>query len=438
MPHDFSPSRVSDNKRFLLKVDGTPFFYLADTGWTLFHRLSFEEADEYLRDRAAKKFTVIQVMGLAEHGGLSEPNRNGDLPFENNDTSKPNEKYFAHMDRVVNRAKELGLVIGMLPTWGEYWNKKWGRGPELFTPENARAWGEFFGRRYAKQPVIWILGGDRPVESEAHRQIIRNMVAGLKAGDGGRHLMTFHPNGGQTSSQWWHNEAWLDFNMLQSGHRLRSPNYQVIAKDYALQPVKPCLDGEPGYEDHPIDFKPENGYFDDYAVRQFAYWSLFAGACGHTYGCHDIWQFLDTARRPAVSSARLPWQRALHLAGAGQMQFARNLIESRPVLERIPDQTLLVSNAGSGSERVQATRGQDGSYAFVYSAAGKPFTVDLSKLSGEKLNVFWFNPRRGEASPGEQITREGKKEFTPPSDGVGHDWVLVLDDAAKNYTAPGR
>lgn len=56
-----SPARlkVSENKHFLVREDGAPFFYLGDTAWELFHRLNREEADRYLADRAAKRFTVI-------------------------------------------------------------------------------------------------------------------------------------------------------------------------------------------------------------------------------------------------------------------------------------------------------------------------------------------------------------------------------------------
>jgi uncharacterized protein DUF4038 len=32
--------KVSDNKRFLVQEDGKPFFYLGDTAWELFHRLT--------------------------------------------------------------------------------------------------------------------------------------------------------------------------------------------------------------------------------------------------------------------------------------------------------------------------------------------------------------------------------------------------------------
>ena len=37
--------KVSDNRHFLVKDDGSPFFYLGDTAWELFHRLNREEAD---------------------------------------------------------------------------------------------------------------------------------------------------------------------------------------------------------------------------------------------------------------------------------------------------------------------------------------------------------------------------------------------------------
>jgi hypothetical protein len=119
------------------------------------------------------------------------------------------------------------------------------------------------------------------------------------------------------------------------------------------------------------------------------------------------------------------------------MQYARALIESRPVLGRLPDQTLLASDPGKGTDHVQATRAADGSYAFVYSASGKPFTVDLGKLSGDRLKAWWYDPRTGKAEAAGEVARAGRREFKPPSEGAGKDWVLVLDDAAKDYPTPG-
>jgi len=416
--------RVSDNHRFLVYEDGEPFFYLGDTAWELFHRLDREDAALLLQDRAAKRFTVIQAVVLAEYEGLTVPNAYGHLPLLDNDPTRPNEAYFEHVDAIVGQAEALGLTIGMLPTWGDKWNKKWGVGPEIFTPENARVYGRWLGKRYAQAPIIWILGGDRPVESDLHREVVRAMAQGLDEGDGGAHLMSFHPNGGRTSSEWWQNEDWLDFNMLQSGHARNRDNYTMIAADYARTPVKPCIDAEPGYEDHPSAFDLNNGYLDDYDVRKALYWSLFSGACGHTYGCHDIWQMWQEGRKPATFT-RTPWKKALHLPGSGQVQHARALLESRPFLTRIPDQSLIVSDPGTGTHHVVATRDTAGSYAMLYLPSCKPVTVDLDKLSGTRVAVTWYDPRTGEARPASEVPGGKHYEFTPPP--VWPDWVLVLD-----------
>lgn len=428
--------KVSDNRRFLVFADGKPFFYLGDTAWELFHRLNRQEADRYLKDRAAKRFTVIQAVVLAELSGLTDPNPYGALPLHDLDPTRPNEAYFTHVDYIVQRANALGLTIGMLPTWGDKWNKKWGAGPEIFTPENARIYGEFLGRRYRNRDIIWILGGDRPLENETHYRIIRAMVAGLRKGDGGAHLISFHPVGQQSSALYFHEDDWLDFHMYQTGHTRDRDNYRSIAELYALTPPRPCIDAEPGYEDHPSGFDPKNGYLDAYDVRKFAYWALFAGACGHTYGCHDIWQMWQPDRQP-VTSARTPWYAAIHLPGSGQMQHARRLLESRPILTRIPDQRLLLSDAGKGTDHIQATRCAKGSYAFVYSASGKPFTLNLQPLSGERLNVWWYDPREGRSIAAGERKRTETQEFTPPTSGPGQDWALVLDDAARRYPEPG-
>lgn len=426
--------RISANRRYLVRADGAPFFYLGDTAWELFHRLNREEAARYLEDRAAKRFSVIQAVALAELDGLAEPNALGETPLLQHDPTRPNEAYFAHIDAVVEHAAALGLYIGMLPTWGDKWNLKWGVGPTIFTPENAAIYGRFLGRRYRDQPIIWILGGDRPVETEAQRAIIVAMAEGLNEGDGGAHLKTFHPMGGHTSAEYFHDDSWLDFNMWQSGHSRNRDNYGCIAADYGLTPVKPCMDAEPGYEDHPSSFNPDNGYLDDYDVRKALYWGLFAGAHGHTYGCHPIWQFWRPGRKP-ISWVRRPWYEALHLPGAAQVQHARALLLSRPYLSRIPDQQLIVSENGGGTLHIQASRDSDGSYALVYLPMSGSVDIDLERLSGDRLTAHWFDPRTGTARRVEDVTRSGVRTFRSP--GGGPDWVLTLDDAARRFPAPG-
>jgi hypothetical protein len=437
------PLRVSDNKRFLVHGDGTPFFYLGDTAWELFHRLNREDADKYLENRAAKGFTVIQAVVLAELDGLHTPNAYGHKPLIDDDPTRPDVKegpdndYWDHVDYIVKKAESLGMFIGMLPTWGDKWNKKWGVGPEIFNPENAESYGQWLGARYkTNRNIIWILGGDRPFENDTHKEIIRALARGLIKGDGHRHLITLHPTGGRSSSEWFHEDDWLDFNLQQTGHQDRG-SWESIAKDYNRPPLKPVIDGEPLYEDHPINFDPMKfGFSADWQVRRLAYWHLFAGSCGHTYGCHNIWQMYAPGHSP-ISWAHHYWYESLDLWGARDMIHVKNLMLSRPYFTRIPDHRMLVSAAGDGDAHVSATRDSDGTYAFVYTPLGQPVTVNVEKLTGEKIKAWWYDPRHGTAQEIGVFDKKGDLEFKPPLEGRGNDWVLVLDDVAKNFPPPG-
>ena len=443
--------RVSDNQRFIVKADGSPFFYLGDTAWELFHRLNREEVDRYLRNRADKGFTVIQAVALAELDGLNTPNSYGHRPLIDNDPTKPDVKggasddYWDHVDYIVKKAESLGLYIGFLPTWGDKWNRGRGAGPEIFNPQNAEVYGEWLGRRYKDSPnIIWILGGDRALETETHKEVIRGMARGIRKGDGGTHLQTLHPRGGEGSSAHFHNDDWLDFNMRQNGHVTEfNPRYEQTRIDYDRTPIKPVIDGEPIYEDHPISFRAkELGHSVAADVRRPLYWDLFTGAFGHTYGHHSVWQMWQPGRQP-VNNPLIPWHEAIDQPGAGQMQYGRRLMESRPFLTRVPDDSVIVvadpssSVPGAGLKRYVATRDSEGSYAMVYVPTGRPFKVKMDKISGAKVKAWWFNPRDGKATPAGEFPNTGEREFSPPMKGENLDWVLVLDDATKNFPPPG-
>jgi hypothetical protein len=442
--------RVSENRRFLVSDDGRPFFYLGDTAWELFHRLNREQARAYLENRARKGFTVIQAVALAELDGLHDPNPYGHRPLIGDDPTKPDVKdgpandFWDHVDEIVHQANALGLTMGFLPSWGDKWNKKWGAGPEIFNPANAEAYGEWLGRRYANASLIWILGGDRPVETDAHKEIIRAMARGVHRGDGGRHLITFHPVGGDGSARLLHDEPWLDFNMRQNGHADDSPFAPKTYEDYARTPIKPVIDGEPIYEDHPVAFKAsERGYSVAADTRRPLYWDLFAGAFGHTYGNHAVWQMYAPERKP-INGPLMPWYEAIDQPGAGQMQFGRWLLESRPFLSRIPDNSVIVpgtvTNAvpGAGLKRLVATRDAQGRYAMVYAPAGRAFRVRMNAITGASVRAWWFNPRNGQASAIGEFPNTGEREFSPPDPGENLDWVLVLDDAGQGFTTPGQ
>ncbi|MEO7319928.1 MAG: glycoside hydrolase family 140 protein [Chthoniobacteraceae bacterium] len=442
--------KISDNKRFLVTETGAPFFWLGDTAWELFHRLNREEAARFLEQRAKLGFNVVQAVAIAELDGHSVPNTYGFLPLTDLDPARPavqdgpDNDYWDHVDYIVEKANALGITIGFLPTWGRYWHDaKEGQKP-LFTRENAATYGEWLGRRYKDKGLVWIVGGDRSIDNAEQRDIVEAMARGLRKGDGGAHLITLHPPGGAGSSKWFHDADWLDFNMRQNGHVAEfTGRYDQTRVDYDRVPVKPVIDSEPIYEDHPVSFKAkEFGHSIAADVRRAAYWDLFGGACGHTYGHHSVWQMWAPPRGP-INNPLMPWSEAIHQPGAAQMQHARHLLESRPFLTRLPDDSMLVETKiptampGAGTRRFAATRDEAGSYAMVYAPVGRAFKVRMEKIAGAKVKAWWFNPRDGAATPIGEFENQGEREFIPPNPGEALDWVLVLDDAAKNFSRPG-
>ncbi len=434
--------RVSTNQRFLMTEHGEPFFWLGDTAWELFHRLSLAEAEHYLDIRHEQGFNLIQAVILAELDGLHTPNASGHIPLAGDDPTRPNEFYFRHVDAIIRMAAEKGLYIGLLPTWGDKVHSRlWGIGPVIFNADNARIYGRFLGERYRNDTnIVWILGGDRP--AEGYEEVWAAMAAGITEGSGFKPFFTYHPMGGMSSSTTLHDADWLDMNMLQSGHHLMdAPNWEMIRADYARTPIKPVLDSEPNYEHHPVDpytrpWKPEYGRFTDYDVRKQAYRSVFAGACGHTYGSHSVWQMYAPKHEP-VNHPSPTWDEAIFGPGARQLIHLKNLMLTRPYFTRIPAPDMLpdvapLSQHVAKDDRTNpiraaypvATRDIEGTYGLVYfPQAAQTLTVDLRPLRGH-IRASWFDPRTGATHP-IGVFERGVMPFTSPI--AGPDWVLVLE-----------
>ncbi|HMB64895.1 MAG TPA: glycoside hydrolase family 140 protein [Eudoraea sp.] len=435
---------VSENGRYLVTETGTPFFWMGDTAWELFHRCNREEASAYLTKRASQGFNVVQAVVLAELDGLNTPNAYGETPLRNNDPTQPNGAYFEHVDYIVQKAGALGLHMALLPSWGDKLYKAgWGVGPEIFTPETAKIFGTWIGQRYKDfDNVIWIIGGDRnPREGSDDIAVWNAMAEAIAAAAGGyeKTLMSFHPQpkDGGGSSTWFHDQPWLDFNMHQTGHCANQGTYSHITHDYGLSPVKPVLDGEPLYEDHPNCFNAkELGHSIPEDIRRIMYWNVFAGAFGQTYGCHDVWQ-MYTPEREGINQPLRPWRSALELPMAHAVKHLKNLMLSRPFLSRIPDMSMVGDRQENDNNFVIATRDALGSYAMIYFPTGKMMTIDFSGLRATSLISWWYDPRTGISFKGPPVMPKAISVI-PPSSGPGHDWVLVVDDASRAFAAPGK
>ena len=429
------PLRVSGNHRYLVDQRGAPFFYHADTAWMIFFKLNESEAAEYLAARKARGFNTVQVQLT---GFLGSTNLAGQWPFAGKppeqDFARPNEKFFAHVDRVVAEAERQSLLLAIAPAWsgccGEGWAGKEKNGAlkplNANGAEKSRELGRWLGHRYGKfVNVMWILGGDNDPENA--REEIRAMGLGLKE-TAPHHLITYHAASTHSSTDVWPaNEPWLDVSMVYTYFRgfnkawnKNQPDvYEVSHAEFAKTPVRPFFLGESTYEG-------EHGTWGSaLQARKNAYWCALGGGFGHAYGSPN-WNM------PAN------WREVLNQPGAASLKHLRALFESRPWWKLQPDMQNIVAVEGRGAfatnDYAVTALAADGSFALSYLPTKRTLTIDLSKLSGAKVNASWFNPRTGEATPIGEFTDKKPHPFDSPADG---DWVLVLDDAAKSFAKPG-
>ncbi len=431
----FQEIEVSENGHFFQTADGSPFFWLADTGWLTFKKLDREAINTYFEDRKNKGFNIIQIMTMHSEEMV---NIYGDSAVVNKDVSKPlvtegsrfknpdEYDFWDHVDYALDLAEDKNLFLALVPIWGT--SVKGGK----VNLEQAKAYAAFLADRFkSRKNIIWLNGGDTPGEEN---KAIWNAIGNILHAKNPKWLITFHPFGRTDSSDNYHHEEWLDFNMFQSGHRrydqettgrmYAQDNYKFVNVDFNLKPTKPTLDGEPSYEGIPQGLHDTlQPLWNSNDVRRYAYWSVFAGGAGFTYGHNAVMQMFRPGDKPAYGNKKA-WSDAINDPGAKQVHHVKDLILSFDYFNRIPDQTLVV-NQGEKYQYMAATRGND--YALIYTYTGREMTIQMGKIEGAEVKASWFNPRNGESTSIGTFHNTGSLDFDPPGDPKdGNDWVLVL------------
>jgi hypothetical protein len=260
----------------------------------------------------------------------------------------------------------------------------------------------------------------------------------VRAGNGGRGLITFHPGGKQDFVNRLHTEPWLDFTMIQSGHTYTGlDNYARITELYSHSPAKPVMDAEPCYE---LFWVMTNAWrrfnrfrYDDFQPRRAAWWSVLAGACGYTFGNDSVWQFSQPSL-PSKNLATTPWYDAIHLPGSGQPQHLIALLKKHDLFPLVPAADIVLEQPADEFEHIGAARSTDRQRAVAYTPIGEPFRLDLSGLSGESLRAVWIDPRTGKTTPPVELARGADVRFTPPV--AGEDWTLLVEVTARGNRRP--
>ena len=211
--------------------------------------------------------------------------------------------------------------------------------------------------------------------------------------------------------------------MMQSGHGKPSPYcFDMLAADYSRTPTKPVMDGEPCYEDHPINFDTANGYYDAYDVRLAAYRNLLGGACGNTYGHHAVWCF----RREEERNDYFPnaWQPALHRPGAENIRIYARFVKEHPWYEMKPMSALVADNPHTAAFVAAAVTGN---CVYLYLPAGVGVRLDMEKMPFVPSSCTLFSPQDGNYDDGAvRLSPDGHLTLPGRAAGRYMDAVILL------------
>ncbi len=413
--------RVMENRRALVRADGTPFFWLGDTAW----------GSAYRTTRGAQGFTVIQLSSLPLLSDFSaeEVERHPFPILSDNewDFDRPDADYFAQLQWMIEYANKCGLSVALIALWWTYvpnarlWSMAMPR--PVMSLEQGTRYVQYLAELLEGLDVIWLLTGDDTFHGEGTVEYTRALGGALRAADPNGRLISVHPS--RISGDCFHAEDWLDLNMIQSSHFDAYPNlaYEYTAQEWGRQPKKPVVNGEICYEGHAgFDY---GHVLDRYDVRRAAWWSVLSGCLvGITYGANGIWKwFREEDRSGKHKVAFQLWREALELAGATDLCRMRILLEEIEWWRLEPAQGLLVSLP---IRHTAVAAAPDGQLLVAYIPRMPPtcatIALDLQGMSG---SGYLWDAETGERTRIE-LPEKGNLVVAAPD---GRDVVVVIKKA---------
>ncbi|MBK5293105.1 MAG: DUF4038 domain-containing protein [Acidobacteriia bacterium] len=419
--------RVIPGNRYFTHADGTPWFWLACTGWNSALRSTDTEWKQYLADRAAKRFTAIQFVIHAPWRAGRE-DENGQVTFTVTDGLRINPAFFDRMDRKMDQLNDAGLAGVPVLLWALTSKDKESPGATLSDVDAARLAG-YMVARYSAHHVLWLLAGDGNYagpNAERWRKIGRAVFPQGQF----RRPVSLHPGGRQNPWPDLKDEPWLDFLTFQTGHGSNQEKWKWnatagTALGYNLLPPRPSIDAEINYEGH-LSYHHKTEINAD-AVRLAAYYSLLNGTpAGLTYGAHGIWWWGRKPEAPldhANTGIALPWQQYLNYPGAQHMKILRDIFDTFSWWTLQPDRTLLAAEPATPdyvSYPMPAWSPAE-KFALLYLHGGAPAVLNLSRF-GPNSKASWIDPRTGARSPA-QFGSSANVEMRTPGQG---DWLLFI------------
>lgn len=405
---------VASNGHYLNK-GGVPFFFLSDTEWILNLR-SDSDVATILSDRAAKGFSVVQVMAVRSwsvNGSGVSHDANGNLPFNGNDPTQLNQPYWARWHSIANQAAAQGLhflmVYGEPGISGSNWN--------CITGATCYEYGRQVGALFRDlSNVIFCDGQDSHASSntDLYLAIAEGVADGVNGvnnfngqADYSTTMMTYHGQNDQVNT--FQQAAFLDFYGTEVYGWIAGLYNEVNSTYNLTSPTKPSTILEGDYE----TFTYPDGFATPYRERLQVWNVFFAGGAGYAYG-HNSNYIPSEAPSSYLSSA-----------GAQGMQVFSTFMRARSWWKLAPHQASIMSAAGSGETQKSAVQSVDGSECLVYYPDVEAVTISMGCItSSNTVNASWFDPRNGNTQTIGSFANSGSQSLTPPSG--WEDAVLVL------------
>jgi hypothetical protein len=405
--------RVGDTKRYLVFDDGTPFFWLGDTGWLAFRQSSMTEWKTYIDNRAAKGFTVIQT-----HASQYLPNDSTQAAISPLKNGLPDPGYFNNLDEKISYANQQGLVV-LLVGLGV-------SGKGHYIPEmNTAAFARYLTARLASHAVIFSPSMDARYDDR------NDQMATLLKAASPVHLVTQHVGTLIEAAAAYHLKPSIDFTALQSGHhngniaKAHEAAVKWSQNLWQLEPTKPVINSEAMYDGRGSN---EGNSWREQDARKLGWMSWLSGALGYTYGAGETDRHVTGGqgglfRFVKDSTSYDYWRNVLEWPSSTQMSYLKQFFAQIPWWQLEPAPDRIRNQANSPLQTMTLSRSRNGDLVVAYLPDNHSIQMDMNGLQSG-LKGYWFNPVQNQyRTVSESIGQAGEQTFRSPGAG---DWVLLL------------
>ena len=417
--HKHGQVRVARDRRHLEHMDGTPFFWLADTVWNAARVAEPKDWQLYAGARAAQRFTVAQ-WAVAPGEDANKQSAYSGFP----ERIAINPDFFKRLDARLEILSQAGILSAIVPLL-ELQSPK---SPVTALPDNqAELLVRYVVARWGADPVAWLLAfeGDSAGKNAARWKRLGQAVFASRA----HAPVILFPGETHWLLDEFRDQKWVDVFGYQTvtdvtEDALKWTVTGPLTAEWKKEPARPVIPFAPC--ENAIAAQSGKRFTSD-DVRHAAYLSLLmTPPAGISYAGQGVlnWDETVNLKDGQADPDDLPmWRKALFMPAAKQMSFLAKFINSIDFWKLRPDQKAVASQPGQDSpRRFIAAAGTDAkTLSLIYVPEDRTLELSLDALP-RSPSVSWFNPRTGENNPAVAVVAGSTCQFPTPNPG---DWLLV-------------